>query len=184
VHLSNELKNKLVESGMTFKVASSDVAWWHRIGESGKPTRSWAACFFDPAKQSKVFGHGHGAGRRARKLQHSGGEVELEQDWLQEGRPSKGKQGAAKGYTTARAGTSNTRAAAQDAASSIQVGSSCGHSVPAAAQAALLHTLTAASSLSWWRRTRAASVKRCAVNKAENTCSLSIRPSRHMMEAF
>jgi hypothetical protein len=35
-----ELKNKLVEAGMTFKVASTDVAWWHRIGESGKPTRS------------------------------------------------------------------------------------------------------------------------------------------------
>jgi hypothetical protein len=42
----NELKNKLVEAGMTFthsrdiqgtfKVASTDVAWWHRIGESGK----------------------------------------------------------------------------------------------------------------------------------------------------
>jgi hypothetical protein len=40
----NELKKKLVE---TFKVASTDVAWWHRIGESGKPTRSWAACFSD-----------------------------------------------------------------------------------------------------------------------------------------
>jgi hypothetical protein len=36
----NELKNKLVEAGMAFKVASSDVAWWHRIGESRKPTRS------------------------------------------------------------------------------------------------------------------------------------------------
>jgi hypothetical protein len=33
----NELKNKLVEAGMTFKVASTDVAWWHHIGESGKP---------------------------------------------------------------------------------------------------------------------------------------------------
>jgi hypothetical protein len=32
----NELKNKLVEAGMTFKVAWTDVAWWHRIGESGK----------------------------------------------------------------------------------------------------------------------------------------------------
>jgi hypothetical protein len=30
---------------------------------------------------------------------------------------SKGKHGGAKGYTTARAGSSNTRAAAQDAAS-------------------------------------------------------------------
>jgi hypothetical protein len=35
-----ELKNKLVEAGMAFKVASTDVTWWHRIGESGKPTRS------------------------------------------------------------------------------------------------------------------------------------------------
>jgi hypothetical protein len=55
---------------------------------------------------------------------------------------SKGKQGGAKGYTTARAGTSNTRAAAQDAASSIQDQVA---GMPAAtAQAALLHTLTAA----------------------------------------
>jgi hypothetical protein len=50
-----ELKNKLVEAGMTFKVASTDVAWWHRIGESGKPTRSWAACFSDPAKQTNFL---------------------------------------------------------------------------------------------------------------------------------
>jgi hypothetical protein len=42
-----ELKNKLVEAGMTFKVASTDVAWWHRNGESGKPTRSLAACLSD-----------------------------------------------------------------------------------------------------------------------------------------
>jgi hypothetical protein len=59
---------------------------------------------------------------------------------------SKGKQGAAKGYTTARAGTSNTRAAAQDAASSIQDQAIAG--MPAAAQAALLQTLTAALSKS------------------------------------
>jgi hypothetical protein len=50
-----ELKNKLVEAGMTFKVASTDVAWWHRIGESGKPTRSWAARFSDPAKQTNFW---------------------------------------------------------------------------------------------------------------------------------
>jgi hypothetical protein len=36
----DELKNKLVEAGMTFKVASTDVAWWHGTGKSGKPTRS------------------------------------------------------------------------------------------------------------------------------------------------
>jgi hypothetical protein len=48
----NELKNNLVEAGMAFKVASTDIVWWHRIGESGKPTRSWAACFSDPAKQT------------------------------------------------------------------------------------------------------------------------------------
>jgi hypothetical protein len=40
---------------MTFKVALTDVAWWHRIGESGKPTRSWAACFSDPAKQTNFW---------------------------------------------------------------------------------------------------------------------------------
>jgi hypothetical protein len=33
----NELKNKLVEAGMAFKVALTDVTWWHRIGELGKP---------------------------------------------------------------------------------------------------------------------------------------------------
>jgi hypothetical protein len=44
--------------------------------------------------------------------------VELEQYGWQEGR-LKGKQGAAKGFTTTMAGTSNTRAAAQEAASSI-----------------------------------------------------------------
>jgi hypothetical protein len=27
----NELKNKLVEACMAFKVASSDVAWWHCV---------------------------------------------------------------------------------------------------------------------------------------------------------
>jgi hypothetical protein len=53
---------------------------------------------------------------------------------------SKGKQGGAKGYTTARAGTSNIRAATQDAASSIQDQVA---GMPAAAQAALLQTLTA-----------------------------------------
>jgi hypothetical protein len=40
---------------------------------------------------------------------------------------SKGKQGGAKGYTTAGAGTSNTRAAAQDAATELHRGSGCGH---------------------------------------------------------
>jgi hypothetical protein len=40
---------------MTFKVASTDVAWWHRIGDSRKPTRSWAACFSGPAKQSNFW---------------------------------------------------------------------------------------------------------------------------------
>jgi hypothetical protein len=58
---------------------------------------------------------------------------------------SKGKPGGAKGYTTARAGTSNTRAAAQEAASSIQYQFA---GMPAAAQAALLQTLTAALSKS------------------------------------
>jgi hypothetical protein len=46
------------------------------------------------------------------KLQHSGGEVELEHNWRQDSASSKGKQGAAKVYTAANVGTSNTRAAA------------------------------------------------------------------------
>jgi hypothetical protein len=54
--------------------------------------------------------------------------------------------------------------------------------MPAAAQAALLQTLTVALPKSMARRTRAASVRRCAVNK-ENTCAFGIRPSRHTMEA-
>jgi hypothetical protein len=58
----------------------------------------------------------------------------------------KGKQGVAKDYTTARAGTSNTRAAAQDAARSILDQVAPG--MPAAAQAALLQSLTAALSKS------------------------------------
>jgi hypothetical protein len=71
--------------------------------------------------------------------------VGLEQDRRQEGRlqGEAGRGRLAKGYTTARAGTSNTRAAAQDAASSIQVAG-----MPATAQAALLQTLTAALSKS------------------------------------
>jgi hypothetical protein len=58
---------------------------------------------------------------------------------------SEGKPGGAKNYTTARAGTSKTRAAAQDAASSIQDQVA---GMPAAAQAALLQRLTAALSKS------------------------------------
>jgi hypothetical protein len=75
----NELKNKLVELAdpdchWTIRVASTDVAWWHRIGESGKPTRSsMGGLLFRLGKADQLLGHGHGAGRRARKLQHSGG---------------------------------------------------------------------------------------------------------------
>jgi hypothetical protein len=51
----SELKNKLVEDGMAFKVASTDVAWKHRTGESGKPTRNWAACFSNPTRQTNFW---------------------------------------------------------------------------------------------------------------------------------
>jgi hypothetical protein len=41
---------------VTFKVASTDAVWWHLIGELGKPTRSWAACFSDSlAKQTNFW---------------------------------------------------------------------------------------------------------------------------------
>jgi hypothetical protein len=73
--------------------------------------------------------------------------VGLEQDWRQEGRlqgeAGRG-QGLQGGYMTARAGTSNTRVA-QDAASSIQDQVA---GMPAAGQAALIQTLTAALSKS------------------------------------
>jgi hypothetical protein len=67
-----------------------DVAWWHRIEELGpKPIhKRLGGLLFLPGKLAdQLLGHGHGdAGRRARKLQyHSGGKVELEQDWRQEG---------------------------------------------------------------------------------------------------
>jgi hypothetical protein len=140
----NELKNKLVEAGMAFKVALSDVAWWHRIGESKKPTRSWAACFSDPAKQTNFWDM---AMARANELANFNIVVEKWDSSKIGGKRSgsKGKPGGAKGYTTARAGTSNTRAAAQDAASSIQDQVA---GMPAAAQVALLQTLTAALSKS------------------------------------
>jgi hypothetical protein len=80
------------------------------------------------------------ANERSCKPQHGGGEVGLEQDNL----AARGAPRGAKGYTTARAGTSNTRAAAQDAATSIQDQVA---GMPAAAQAALLQTLTAALSM-------------------------------------
>jgi hypothetical protein len=140
----NELKNKLVEAGMAFKVASTDVAWWHRIGESGKPTRSWAAYFSDPAKQTNFWDM---AMARANELANFNIVVEKWDSSKIGGKRggSKGKPGGAKGYTTARAGASNTRAAAQEAASSIQDQVA---GMPAAAQAALLQTLTAALSKS------------------------------------
>jgi hypothetical protein len=54
--------------------------------------------------------------------------------------------------------------------------------MPAADQAALL-TLTAALSKSV-AGDKGGIVRRRAVNKTENTCALSIGPSRHTMEAF
>jgi hypothetical protein len=133
---------------MAFKVASTDVAWWHRIGESGKPTRSWAACFSDPAKQTNFWDM---AMARANADELANFNILVEK-WDSTASKiggkrggSKAKPGGAKGFTTARAGTSNTRAAAQDAASSIQDQVA---GMPAAAQAALLKTLTAALSKS------------------------------------
>jgi hypothetical protein len=73
--------------------------------------------------------------------------VGLEQDWRQEGR-LQGEAGRGQGlHDLARAGTSNTRAAAQDAPSSIQDQVAC-MPAQAADQAALLQTLTAALSKS------------------------------------
>jgi hypothetical protein len=128
---------------MTFKVASTDVAWWHRIGELGEPTRtSWAACFSDPAKQTNFWDM---AMALANELANFNIMVEKWDSSKIGGKRggSKGKHGGAKGYTTARAGTSNPRAAAQDAASSIQDQVA---GMTAADQAALLQTLTAALS--------------------------------------
>jgi hypothetical protein len=96
---------------------------------------------------------------------------------------SKGKQGGAKDYndTKGRAGLSNTRrAAAQEAASSFQDQVA---GMPTAAQAALLQTLTAALSKSvvgqgWQALGNVQLIKRRTL-----ACALSIRPSRHMMEA-
>jgi hypothetical protein len=105
-------------------------AWWHRIGESGKPTRSWAACFPDPAKQTNFWDM---AMARANELANLN--IVVEKWGSSKIGGSKGKPGGAKGYTTARAGASNTRAAAQEAASSIQDQVA---GMPAAAQAALL----------------------------------------------
>jgi hypothetical protein len=109
-----------------------------------------------------------------------GGEVGLEQDWRQEGR-LQGEARRGQGLHDSKGGTTKTRVAAQDAASSIQ------HQVsgmPAAAQAALLQTLTAALSQLVAADKGGPSVRRCAINKTENTCALSIGPSRHTMEAF
>jgi hypothetical protein len=49
----NELENKLVEAGMTLKVAMTTSLGG--IEESGKPTRSCAACFCDSAKQTSFW---------------------------------------------------------------------------------------------------------------------------------
>ena len=127
---------------MTFKVASTDVAWWHRIRESGKPTRSWVACFSDPAKQTNFWDM---AMAQANELANFNIVVEKWDSSKIGGKRggSKGKHVGAKGHVTARAGTSNARAAAQDAASSIQDQVA---GMPATAQAALLQTLTAALS--------------------------------------
>jgi hypothetical protein len=85
------------------------------------------------------------ADHQARKLQRSGGERGLEQDWRQEGQLQWEAGRGWKGYTTARAGTSNTRAVAQDPSSLIQDQVA---GMPAAEQAALFQTLTAALSKS------------------------------------
>jgi hypothetical protein len=81
---------------------------------------------------------------------------------------SKGKPGGAKGYTTARAGTSNTRAAAQEAAISIQDQVA---GMPAAAQAALLQTLTAALSKSVAEDKGGKRKNLCSKKNGEHLCS-------------
>jgi hypothetical protein len=182
----NELKNKLVEADMTFKVSKTlngrTSLGGTALGSQGSQPVACRPAF--PTRQSRPT-FGTWPWRWSTSSHRSFDTVVEKWDSSKIGGKrgdSKGKQGSAKGCTTATwAGTFNTRAAAQDAASSIyQVAG-----VSAAAQAALFQTLTAAlSNLSRWQRTRGASVRRRAVNKTKNTCALSTRPSRRTMEAF
>jgi hypothetical protein len=59
----NELKNKLVEAGMAFKVAWTDVAWWHHaLGSRGSLPVARRPAF--PTRQSRpTFGTWPGAGQ-------------------------------------------------------------------------------------------------------------------------
>jgi hypothetical protein len=106
-------------------------------------------CTSDPAKQTNFWDM---AMARANELANfnndSGGEVGLEQDRRQEGR-LQGEAGRGQRLHDSKSGiiqhTGCPRAAAQDAASSIQDQVA---GMPAAAQAALLQTLTAALSKS------------------------------------
>jgi hypothetical protein len=110
---------------MTFKVASTDVAWWHRIGELGKPTRSWTACFSDPAKHTNFWDM---AMALANELANLNIRVEKWDSSKIGGRRggSKGKPGGAKGYTTARAGhIQHTGCGSRRG--DLNPGSGCGH---------------------------------------------------------
>jgi hypothetical protein len=128
---------------MTFKAASTDVAWWHRIGESGKPTRSWAACFSDPAKQTNFWDM---AMALANELANLGGEVGLEQDWRQEGQ-LQGEARRGQGLHDSKGGHIQHNGC-RSRRGELNPGSGCGHDRTAADQAALLQTLTAALSKS------------------------------------
>jgi hypothetical protein len=81
-------------------------------------------------------------------------------------------------FMIARAGTSNARAAAQDAASAIldQVAG-----MPVAAQAALLQRLMTALIKSVAAAAQGRQVLEVVqlMKPTQNTCALSIRPSRH-----
>jgi hypothetical protein len=73
---------------MTFKVASTDVAWWHRFvwRARGKPTRSWAACFSDSVKQINFWDMARPLGDESTSffVVVDGRLLGLKQNWRQE----------------------------------------------------------------------------------------------------
>jgi hypothetical protein len=88
------------------------------VGEA-HPSRSWAPCFSDPAKQTNFWDMAVALANELANFNIMVEKWDSSKIGCKRG-SSKGKQGGAKGHTTARAGTSNTRAATQDAAISIQ----------------------------------------------------------------
>jgi hypothetical protein len=90
---------------------------------------------------------------------------------------SRGKQGAGKGYSTTKAGTSNTRTIPQGAASSIQDQLA---DMPAAAQAPLRRLISGDSPTVALAKLVAADkggkcYRSCAADEKENTCALNLQ---------